>query len=47
MEALDALQFLAERFHVAMELKKGDMQFINNLSMIHARNSYVDGPDSR
>ncbi|KAE8422528.1 hypothetical protein BDV36DRAFT_310890 [Aspergillus pseudocaelatus] len=47
MEALDALHFLAEKFHVAMELKKGDMQFINNLSMVHARNSYVDGPDSR
>ncbi|KAE8143494.1 hypothetical protein BDV38DRAFT_233812 [Aspergillus pseudotamarii] len=47
MEALDALHLLAEKSHVAMELKKGDMQFINNLSMVHARNSYVDGPDSR
>ncbi|KAE8333800.1 hypothetical protein BDV39DRAFT_188167 [Aspergillus sergii] len=47
VEALDALHFLAEKFHVAMELKRGDMQFINNLSMIHARNSYVDGPGSR
>ncbi|KAK6829137.1 hypothetical protein RU639_003327 [Aspergillus parasiticus] len=47
LEALDALHFLAEKFHVAMELKRGDMQFINNLSMIHARNSYVDGPGSR
>lgn len=25
-----------------MELKKGDMQFINNLSMLHARKSYTD-----
>ncbi|KAJ6184952.1 hypothetical protein N7519_006253 [Penicillium mononematosum] len=47
VEALDALHFLAERFHVAMKLERGDMQFVNNLSMIHARNSYVDGPDNR
>ena len=47
VEALDALHFLAEKHHVAMELKKGDMQFINNLSMIHARNSYVDDPENR
>ncbi|GAB1193731.1 hypothetical protein APSETT444_002959 [Aspergillus pseudonomiae] len=47
VEALDALHFLAEKHHVAMELKTGDMQFINNLSMIHARNSYVDDPENR
>ncbi|KAJ5637417.1 hypothetical protein N7490_007296 [Penicillium lividum] len=47
VEALDALHFLAEKFHVAMKLEKGDMQFINNLSMIHARNSYVDDAENR
>ncbi|KAI9368038.1 hypothetical protein BJX61DRAFT_537573 [Aspergillus egyptiacus] len=47
IEALDALHFLADKFHVSMKLEKGDMQFINNLSMIHARNSYIDSPDSR
>ncbi|OJJ31390.1 hypothetical protein ASPWEDRAFT_187270 [Aspergillus wentii DTO 134E9] len=41
-EALDALHFLAEKFHVSMQLQRGDMQFINNMSMIHARNSYQD-----
>lgn len=47
VEALDALHFLAEKFHVAMKLEKGDMQFVNNLSMIHARNSYVDDAENR
>lgn len=47
VEALDALHFLAEKFHVAMKLEKGDMQFINNLSMIHARNSYIDDAENR
>ncbi|KAJ5948583.1 hypothetical protein N7454_001890 [Penicillium verhagenii] len=47
LEALDALHFLAEKFHVSMKLKTGDMQFINNLSMIHARNSYVDDSENR
>ena len=46
-EALDALHFLAEKFHVPMKLKKGDMQFINNLSTLHARNSYVDNVEHR
>ncbi|GAB1218112.1 hypothetical protein ATERTT37_007363 [Aspergillus terreus] len=46
-EALDALHFLAERFHVAMELRKGDMQFLNNLSILHARRSYPDIPGQR
>ncbi|KAJ5711149.1 hypothetical protein N7488_005305, partial [Penicillium malachiteum] len=46
-EVLDMLQFLAERFHVAMPLRKGDMQFVNNLSMLHARNSYKDGLNQR
>ena len=30
-----------------MKLKKGDMQFINNLSTLHARNSYVDDAEHR
>ncbi|KAJ5613866.1 hypothetical protein N7528_007520 [Penicillium herquei] len=46
-EVLDTLHFLAERFHVAMPLRKGDMQFVNNLSMLHARNSYKDGQNQR
>ncbi|KAJ5726072.1 uncharacterized protein N7483_007429 [Penicillium malachiteum] len=46
-EVLDTLHFLAERFHVPMPLRKGDMQFVNNLSMLHARNIYKDGPNQR
>jgi alpha-ketoglutarate-dependent taurine dioxygenase len=47
VEALDALHFLAEKFHVAMKLERGDMQFVNNLSMVHARNSYVDDSENQ
>ncbi|KAL5360420.1 hypothetical protein BJX96DRAFT_184523 [Aspergillus floccosus] len=46
-EAMDALHFLAERFHIAMDLRKGDMQFVNNLSVLHARRSYTDSPEQR
>lgn len=47
VEALDALHFLAERFQLAMTLQKGDMQFINNLSIFHARRSYLDDAEHR
>lgn len=46
-EALDALYFLAEEFHISMQLKEGDIQFINNLSIVHARNNYVDDAENR
>ncbi|KAF9889373.1 hypothetical protein FE257_007483 [Aspergillus nanangensis] len=46
-EALDSLHFFAERFHISMKLQKGDMQFINNLSMLHARKGYMDGPQQK
>ncbi|KAL2816990.1 hypothetical protein BDW59DRAFT_152907 [Aspergillus cavernicola] len=47
VEALNALHFLAEKYHVTMELKRGDMQFLNNLSMLHARKSYEDDTKNR
>ncbi|KNG82319.1 hypothetical protein ANOM_009020, partial [Aspergillus nomiae NRRL 13137] len=46
-EALDSLHFLAERFHISMKLQKGDMQFFNNLSILHARRGYNDGPQQK
>ncbi|KAE8140795.1 hypothetical protein BDV38DRAFT_239411 [Aspergillus pseudotamarii] len=46
-EALDALHFLAERFHLSMKLQKGDMQFFNNWSILHARRGYKDGPQQK
>lgn len=43
-EALDALHFLAERFSVTLDFQKGDVQYVNNLSIFHARDGFVDAP---
>ena len=43
-EALDALHFLAEENCATLNFKKGDIQYINNHSVFHARNGYVDIP---
>ena len=41
-EALDALHFLGERFNVGLEFKKGDVQYVNNLAVFHARDGFTD-----
>ncbi|RCH84458.1 hypothetical protein CU098_007021 [Rhizopus stolonifer] len=41
-EALDALHFTAEKFNLGIEFQKGDIQYINNLSIFHARDGYTD-----
>lgn len=46
-EALDALHFLADEFHISMKLRKGDIQYINNLAVLHARRNYVDDGEHR
>lgn len=46
-EALDALHFLADELHISMKLRKGDIQFINNLAVLHARRNYVDDSEHR
>jgi alpha-ketoglutarate-dependent taurine dioxygenase len=43
-EALDALHFLAEKFSVTLGFQKGDVQYVNNLSIFHARDGFVDAP---
>ena len=30
------------QFHVAMQLEPGDMQFVNNYHVLHARSAYTD-----
>ncbi|KAF8629559.1 hypothetical protein AX15_003391 [Amanita polypyramis BW_CC] len=44
-EALDALHFLGEKYNLGLNFKKGDIQYINNLSIFHARDSFVDTPE--
>ena len=43
-EALDALHFLAEKHRAALDFQKGDVQYVNNLSIFHARNGFRDEP---
>ncbi|KAH8588822.1 hypothetical protein B0O99DRAFT_524380 [Bisporella sp. PMI_857] len=43
-EALDTLHFLAERYSLTLDFQKGDVQYVNNLSIFHARDGFVDAP---
>ncbi len=47
IEALDALDILAARpdIHLEMQLEPGDMQFLNNHTVLHARTAYEDYSD--
>ena len=47
--ALDAIdEIVADpRFHLRMDMKKGDMQFVNNFVILHSRSSYRDFEDHR
>lgn len=46
-EALDALHFLGEKFCVNTHFEKGDIQYVNNLALFHARDGFVDGEEQR
>ncbi|RMZ77173.1 hypothetical protein DV737_g4504, partial [Chaetothyriales sp. CBS 132003] len=41
-EALDALHFLGERFNVGLNFQKGDIQYVNNLAVFHARDGFTN-----
>lgn len=47
--ALDAVDEAVQdpRFHVKMDMKKGDMQFLNNFVILHSRTEYEDHEDGR
>jgi hypothetical protein len=40
LHALDVVEGLAKRFCVKLNRQQGDIQFINNLSIMHARSAY-------
>ncbi|KAF8712464.1 hypothetical protein AX14_013072 [Amanita brunnescens Koide BX004] len=44
-EALDALHFLGERFNLGLNFQKGDIQYINNLGIFHARDAFRDSSE--
>ena len=43
-EALDALHFLAEKYAITLDFRQGDIQYVNNLSIFHARDGFRDTP---
>ncbi|KAG6836311.1 hypothetical protein H0H93_009231 [Arthromyces matolae] len=44
-EALDSLHFLAEKYSLGLNFQKGDIQYINNLSIFHARDGFRDNEE--
>ncbi|QKX63827.1 uncharacterized protein TRUGW13939_10998 [Talaromyces rugulosus] len=46
-EALDALHFLAEKYSVGLDFRAGDVQYVNNLSIFHARDGFVDTAETQ
>lgn len=46
-EALDALEFYARSEALALDFQKGDIQYINNMSLFHARDGYKDSDSQR
>ncbi|KAJ7491180.1 hypothetical protein FB451DRAFT_633633 [Mycena latifolia] len=41
-EALDTVHFLAEKFSLGLNFKKGDIQYINSMGLLHARDAFTD-----
>lgn len=46
-EALDTLHFLGEKFCLNTNFQKGDMQYVNNVALFHARDGYTDTPEQK
>ena len=46
-EALDAVHFLAEKYAVGLDFRQGDIQYVNNLSIFHARDGFRDSPEKQ
>ncbi|BCS22229.1 TauD/TfdA family dioxygenase [Aspergillus puulaauensis] len=46
-EALDTLHFIGERFCVNTEFQRGDIQYVNNLAVFHARDGFVDSAEKQ
>ncbi|OTA98322.1 hypothetical protein M426DRAFT_17521 [Hypoxylon sp. CI-4A] len=45
-EALTVLQKVAKKHQVRLDTQPGDLVFINNLGLLHSRESYIDGASS-
>jgi hypothetical protein len=43
LEALDAIEVIAKATQLEIQTQAGDMHFINNLAVLHRRDSFIDG----
>lgn len=46
LEALDAVEAIAQATQLEIQTQAGDMHFINNLAVLHRRESFTDGADT-
>lgn len=46
MEALDLVEAIARATELEFSTQSGDIHFINNLVIMHRRESFVDAPDA-
>ncbi|KAI2634114.1 hypothetical protein GGS26DRAFT_552283 [Hypomontagnella submonticulosa] len=46
-EAIEYFQKIASRYQLSMRNEPGDLTFVNNWAVVHARESFEDGPDQR
>lgn len=46
-EALDALHFTAEKYAASLDFHQGDIQYVNNLSIFHARGAFRDSEEKQ
>jgi Taurine catabolism dioxygenase TauD, TfdA family len=46
MDYLDALM-ASDKYQLHMEMRKGDIQFLNNFTVMHSRTEYRDGPNQK
>lgn len=46
-EALDAIHYLGERFNIGLDFRQGDVQFVNNLAIFHARDGFKDSAEEQ
>ncbi|KAI1334273.1 hypothetical protein F5Y15DRAFT_402163 [Xylariaceae sp. FL0016] len=45
-EALDALHFIGRRHELKQTMMKGDIRFLNNMGLVHCRDTYTDSDAS-
>lgn len=47
LEALDAVQRIAEKHQVVVRMQPGDFTFVNNLALLHSREAFEDDANNK